>query len=150
MLFQLDVEYDGIDKLIQYALDYFNSPEVIKKQKPHINMEDIDPFFLDLIKQHNLGTKITGVAIHGMRKGSNFAAGHLHAKDRGVFYLQVPEGVGSLSFPNLDITIKPHRGLFVVVPAEENHAMSENKSDEIRLALACLCVVFVSLLLLVS
>jgi len=89
-----------------------------------------------LIKDNNLGTKISGIGIHGMRPGTDSASGHLHSKARAAYYLQAPEGAGDLSFPDLNITIKPHRELFVVVPAVENHAISKNTSDEIRIVLA--------------
>ena len=109
---------------------------VINKSKPMLKLDEIDPIFLDIVKKHNLGTKISGVGIHGMKPGTDSEAGHLHERARGVYYLQAQEGVGNLLFPDLDITIKPHRGLFVVVPSKENHAIGKNTSDEIRLALA--------------
>ena len=136
MIFQTDVYYDGTDDLIKKATDYFNSPEILRKSKPMLKLKDIDPIFLDLIKKNNLGTKITGIGVHCMRPGTDSASGHLHGKARGVYYLQVPEGVGDLFFPDLDTTIKPHRGLFVVVPAKVNHSMSTNKSDKMRMVLA--------------
>jgi len=138
LIFQTDVEYDKIDELVKTANDYFSSPEIIDKPKPHMDIkaDTLDPFWLDFIKKNNLGTKISGVRFHCMRPGTSSASGHLHAKARGVFYIQAQEGVGDLLFPDLKIKIKPHKGLFVFVPAAENHAMSENKSDDIRIVLA--------------
>lgn len=136
MIFQKDVYYDGIDKLIHQGLEYFNSDDIVNNAKPMLKVKEIDPFFLDFIKDNNLGTKLSGIGIHAMRPGSGSPAGHLHAKARAVYYLQAPEGVGDLIFPDLNIRIKPHRGLFVVVPALEKHAIGKNTSDDIRLVLA--------------
>jgi len=132
-IFQMDIEYDGIDKLIQDALKHF---EKIDKPNPIQDIEKIDPVFLDVIKKHNLGTKISGIRIHGMLPGYESEDPHTHQKARGVYYLQAPEGVGSLTLPDMDIIIKPHKGLFVVVPAVERHGITRNNSDEIRLVLA--------------
>ena len=71
-----------------------------------------------------------------MKPGADHNAGHNHQTDTGVYYLQAPKNCSKLIFPNLGIEIEPHDGLFVVVPAKEIHLMTENKSDEIRLALA--------------
>jgi len=135
MIFQKDVEYDGIDKLIQDALDTFNSPEKIYNPKPIMEAE-IDPLFLDIMKENNIGTKISGVRIHGMRPGSESEDPHNHQKARAVYYLQALEGAGNLTLPDQNKIIKPHRGLLVVVPKEELHGITMNYSNEIRLALA--------------
>ena len=133
MIFQMDVEYDGIDSLIDDALKHFKK---INKPNPIQDIDEIDPIFLDVIKKHNLGTKISGIRVHGMIPGYESEDPHSHQKSRGVYYLQAPEGVGDLLFHDLDITIKPHRGLFVVVPAKERHGITRNNSDVIRLVLA--------------
>ena len=137
-VFQIDVKYDKIDELVKEATDWFNSPGIINKPKPimDIKADKLDPFWLDFIKEHKLGTKIWGVRYHCMRPGTSSPAGHLHAKARGVFYIQAPEGVGDIMFPDLGIKIKPHKGLFVFVPPVVNHAMSENKSSQNRLIMA--------------
>lgn len=136
MIFQKDVQYDKTDELIKQGMEYFNSPQIIKKPKPMLKMEDIDPFWVDFIKKHKIGTKISGVGIHCMRPGSESPAGHLHGKARGVYYLQTPDGVGDLTFPNLNKIVKPHKGLFVMVPAKELHAITKNTGKGIRLILA--------------
>jgi len=139
MIFQKDIEYNGIDRMVSEAEVFFRTdPKASKNPHPHMDIktEDLDPFFLKFVKDNNLGTKISGVRYHGMRPGSESEDPHLHAKARGVFYLQAPDGVGNLTIPDQDEIIKPHRGLFVVVPPAERHGMTENKSDDIRLVLA--------------
>ena len=138
MIFQQDIKYDKIDELVKEATDYFQSSKIIDKPKPHMDIktETLDPFWFDFIKKNKLGTKISGVRFHCMRPGTSSASGHLHAKARGIFYIKAQDGVGDLLFPDLNIKIKPHRGLFVLVPATENHAMSENLSDDIRIVMA--------------
>lgn len=138
MIFQLDVEYGGKDKMIQDALIHFETPTKIKKDRPimEVKTEDLDPLFLNIMKKYNLGTKISGVRVHGMKSGSESEDPHNHPKARAVYYLQAPEGVGSLTLPDRDIIIKPHTGLLVVVPAKERHGITRNMSNEIRLVLA--------------
>lgn len=133
MIFQQDIEYNKIDDLIKTGMAY---AEQLESATGMLKLGEIDPFFLDFVKKNNLGTKISNIGIHIMKPGSSSPYGHLHAKARCVFYIQAPEGVGSLLFPDLNITIKPHKGLLVVVPAKVNHAMSENKSDEVRIVFA--------------
>lgn len=136
MIFQMDIEYDGKDKLVKDGLAYINLPEIINNAKPMLKLNEIDPFFVDFIKKHNLGTKISGIGIHAMRPGSESEDPHKHMLSRAVYYIQAPEGVGSLTLPDRDVIIKPHDGLFVVVPAKERHGITMNMSDEIRLILA--------------
>lgn len=138
MVFQMDVEYPEIDKLAKTAMDYFTSPKMIDNQKPilRVKTEDLDPFWINLVKRYNLGNSISNVKFHAMWPGSESEDPHQHQKARAVFYIQVPEGVGNLTLPDMDIVIKPHKGLFVVVPAEERHGITKNNSDEIRIVLA--------------
>lgn len=138
-VFQQDIKYDKIDELVKEATEFFATDvKQSKNPRPHMNIktEDLDPFWLDFVKKNKLGTKISGVRFHGMRPGSESEDPHLHAKARGVFYIQAPEGVGDLTIPDQNEIIKPHRGLFVVVPAVERHGMTENKSNDIRIIMA--------------
>jgi len=136
MIFQLDVKYDGRDKLVRETLDYMDSHKFTIPEKAGINLDGVDDFFLHLIKRYNLGTKITNPRMHFMKPGADHNTGHNHQTDTGVYYLQTPKNCSKLIFPDLGIEIEPHEGLFIVVPAREIHAMTENKSDGIRLALA--------------
>ena len=136
MIFQVDIEYYGKDKLIQETLDFIKNYKFSNTKKAEMKILDIDPFFFNLIKRWGLGTKITNPRVHFMMPNADHKAGHSHQTATAVYYLQTPKNSGSLIFPNLDIEIEPHEGLFVVVPAKETHAITENKSDGIRLALA--------------
>ncbi len=101
-----------------------------------MKIKELDPFFLDLIKRWGLGNKILNPRVHFMLPDADHQAGHNHSTDTGIYYLQIPKNSGNLVFPNLNIEIEPHEGLFLVVPAKEIHTITENKSDGIRLALA--------------
>ena len=133
MIFQTDIKYDKIDELVKEGMEYALSNN---KEKPMKKIRDIDPFFLDFIIQNNIGTKITGGGIVCMKPGSESADPHQHQRAKGVLYLQVPEGVGSLLLQDLDEIITPHKGLFVVIPAKASHGVTKNDSNEIRLALS--------------
>jgi len=39
MIFQKDVHYDGIDKLIHQGLEYFNSDDIVNKAKPMLKLK---------------------------------------------------------------------------------------------------------------
>lgn len=135
MIFQLDVKYNGKDKLIQDTLEYINSHKFVS-DKAEMKILDLDPFFLNVIEQYNLGTKITYPRVHFMMPNASHEAGHNHQTATGVYYLQIPKNSGNLKFPYLHVEIEPHEELLVIVPAKEIHAISKNTSNEIRLALA--------------
>ena len=135
MIFQLDVKYNGKDKLIIDTLDFIKTRKFTIAEKAEMKVP-LDPFFLDLIKKNKLGNKITNSRVHFMKPKAHHKDGHNHETATGVYYLQTPKNSGNLIFPNLDIEIEPHEGLFIVVPAKETHAITENTSNEIRLALA--------------
>lgn len=128
-------KYRGKDLMIREALEYYKSHKLFRLVG-EMKIKNLDSFFTELIKSLNLGKKITHVRVHYVKPGGDHATGHNHGKDTGVFYLQVPKDSGNLVFPKLGVTIVPEVNHFVVVPAEEVHAITENKSDEIRLALA--------------
>ena len=101
-----------------------------------IDHTKIEPFFMTLLERLDQNGKITRAWIHFMTPGSDHDTGHNHQTDTGVYYLQTAKNTSKLRFPDLDIEIEPYDGLFVIVPAKEIHAMTENKSDGIRLTLA--------------
>ena len=122
-------------KFMNKEMKIHNFPDKIKGCVD-IDHTKIEPFFTELLKKLSMNGKITRAWIHFMAPSSDHDTGHNHQTDTGVYYLQVSKNTSKLRFPNLDIEIEPHEGLFVVIPAKEIHAMTENKSNETRLTLA--------------
>lgn len=131
-------EFPDRDQWIQFMNREMKVRDFPDKIKGCVDIDytKIEPFFTGLLKKLDMSGKITRAWIHFMASGSDHDTGHNHQTDTGVYYLQTTKNTSKLRFPNLDIEIEPHDGLFVVVPAKEIHAMTENKSNETRLTLA--------------
>lgn len=79
--------------------------------------------------------KIIAAWIHVLSPGYSYNP-HKHEMDTGVYYLKAPVGSGNLVLDDLDVEITPEEDKFVIVPANVNHSIKENKSKELRIALA--------------
>ena len=133
MIFTTTISFDG-SKLIDEMNTHIKENPTFEKGP--LKYDKLPEFFYDLIKRYNLGTKITKVRTHFMKPGSQYDIPHDHVENTGMLYLQTPKGCGSIYFPDLDVEIEPHEGLFLIIPAKTKHGITENKSDGIRIALA--------------
>ena len=132
-IFQTIESFDGRKLIDEMNKHIEENPSF---EKGPLKYDKIDSFFHNLIKRYGLGDKITKIRTHFMKPGSQYDIPHDHVEKTGVYYLQVPKNCGSIYFPNLNVEIEPHEGLFVLVPSKEKHGITENKSDGIRIALA--------------
>jgi hypothetical protein len=139
MVFTQQCEYDG-SKMIQDMKNHMANPRFKTVTKGRgdmkIPLDQLDPFFTDLIVDNKLGTKILKAWVHYMEPGTETNGGHIHGTDTAVFYLQVKEGTGVLRLIDSDEIVVPKTNLFAVVPKGENHAITKNESDETRITLA--------------
>lgn len=96
----------------------------------------IEGCFDEVLVSHGYSTEIERAWIHFMAPGSDHAAGHTHAHDTAVYYLQTYPDSGDLKFNDEGTILHPEDNQFVFVPALENHSMTKNNSSGIRLAMA--------------
>jgi len=95
----------------------------------------IDNYLVDSIQELiKTDYKIKRAWIYHMEEKTDLVA-HSHDFIVGVYYLQVNENSGALYFENLNETIEPQNGMFVIIPAKEKHSILENKSKEFRVSL---------------
>ena len=132
MITKLTKKFTGSSKIMDEILDYIDANPNMIKGNIQYQPEEVDSFFYDLIKENNLGTKITEARTHFMRKGAVYDYPHDHHLDTGVYYLQVPKNSGVLKIDKTKIAAK--EGLFVIIPANTMHTISKNKSKEVRIA----------------
>lgn len=88
-----------------------------------------------LFKQLKKNYKITQAWVHVLGPGQSHSY-HNHASAVGIIYLKVSDNSGDLVFDDQKITIRPIEDHFILVPAEEAHSTTENKSDHPRIVLA--------------
>lgn len=92
---------------------------------------ELKQLFLILKKNY----KITEAWVHVLAPGYSHGY-HTHSPATGIVYLKVSENSGDLVFNDQKLTIRPIEDHFIIVPAEEAHSTTENKSDHPRIALA--------------
>ena len=129
-------DYPHKDRLIKETIEFSKTERYVNAVYGQMFFTKVDKFFLDLVKRYKLGSGIGIIRTHFLRPGGDHATGHAHGVDTGVYYLQIPENSGDLFFLKDDIMIKAQVDHFVVVPANAIHGVSENKSNELRIALA--------------
>lgn len=128
------IEYDGT-KLINGMIEHRKINGQVKgRGDMKIKLEKLDPFWLDFVRKNNLGVGITKAWVHYMDSGADHETAHVHEPDTCVFYLRVPENSGNLVFDGEIIT--PKEGMLVIVPGGAHHAITKNRSEETRYALA--------------
>jgi len=128
--------YPHKDKLIIDTMKYYRSLKDISNKYGQMYFENLDDFFLEIVKFYKLGTKIMNPRTHFLEPHGHHKNGHTHQVDTGIYYLQIPKNSGNLFFHNLGITIEAQVDHFIVVPSNELHGVTMNKSNEIRIALA--------------
>jgi hypothetical protein len=133
MAFTQQCEYDG-SKMIEDMKNVL-VPEKGKGDMK-IPLDQLDPFFTDLIVKNNLGTEILKAWVHYIMPGADQAFGHTHPNDTAVFYLEIPENSGDLVFPESGERVVPKANLFAVVPKNTNHLIEKNESICPRITLA--------------
>jgi len=114
---------------------YINKFPDKSKSDMKLPVKDLD-FFLNLIKEHKLGTKLIEAWVNFMMPSTDHLAGHIHPYATGVYYLLSPKNSGNLKFPDMNLEIEPRENLFLVVPKAVTHSITENKSNGLRISLA--------------
>jgi len=138
MILQFKAEYPRLEMFRKFCIHMMHESWNRDPSRTDFRISplELDPFFLELIKQHKLGTKITAIWVHWMLPKVDRALGHNHPYATAVYYIQTPEGSGHLVLPELKEDIKPEEDLFVVIPPKAIHQMLENTGNGIRLAMA--------------
>lgn len=123
--------------MMQASIDYYyktksKDPVIFAKVPSDI----IDRNFQGVFKELKIAPRVVDAWLNAFPVGHSSMAGHNHANEVWIYYLNVPKNSGNLILVDQDTEYEPKENDLVVIPKGQNHKVTENKSDGFRISLA--------------